>query len=279
MSAPVRAWFACSLALLLSASLLHLGVLAGIGDAWAAMVHLSVFGWITAMICAVNYHTMPVFAARDFPAPALLWWHLAALVGGLTLASSGLLASVPWALVLGLGAELLAALLFAANVVLLFVRGARRPPAAPQPTPGQRAVDKLASQATASAGICLPLSLLLMLLTRLGLAEGAWWLASEHLAVLGWVLLMIVGVAEHVLPRFSGKALRGARWVRLQLRAHQLALVLLVPALGLGWMPLFAAAALLMAAALALFAWNVWPTLTALRPQQLIQVGSLEERR
>ena len=29
-------------------------------------------------------------------------------------------------------------------------------------------------------------------------------LAAEHLVVLGWVMLMIVGVAYHVLPRFSG---------------------------------------------------------------------------
>jgi hypothetical protein len=53
------------------------------------MVHLTLFGWITGMIAAVNYHTMPVFAARDFPSTRLIWLHLAAWLLGVALDSAG----------------------------------------------------------------------------------------------------------------------------------------------------------------------------------------------
>jgi hypothetical protein len=75
---------------------------------------------------------------------------------------------------------------------------------------------------------------------------------------------MIVGVAYHVLPRFTGLSTRGLPWARAQLTCHFAALILMVLALGLGWSWLFALSGLLMTLALALFAWTVWPTLKPL---------------
>jgi hypothetical protein len=100
-----------------------------------------------------------------------------------------------------------------------------------------------------------------MLAVRLGWISGAWMLAAEHLAALGWVMLMIVGVSYHVLPRFSGRATRGTEWARAQLLCQIGALMLIVLALGFGWPRIFTAGGLLMALALGLFAWTVWPTL------------------
>ena len=58
------------------------------------------------------------------------------------------------------------------------------------------------------------LALLLLLSVQQLWIGGSWYLASEHVATLGWVVLMIVGVAYRALPRFSGHPARGASWAR-----------------------------------------------------------------
>lgn len=279
MHQTTRAFFAVSLLALVSAAGLHAVVLAGAGAEWAALVHLTLFGWISGMIYAVNYHTMPVFTARDFPDRRIGRLHLISFGLGAALAPAGLLLGAPALVTLGLGLELAAALLFVVNVALLLTRGPRRRrPPPPPPVPGQREVDKIATRATALAGICLPLALALLLGVRLRLIGGQWWLASEHLAALGWAMLMIVGVAYHVLPRFSGRATRGAAWARAQLGLQLLGLALVLAGLGTGQTLLFAAGGLITAGATAVFAWTVWPTLRPLvaRPT-LIQVSTREQ--
>lgn len=262
MPPTTRAWFAVSLLLLLAAALLHVAVLLGVSAAWPAFVHLSLFGWVSSMILAVNYHTVPVFSGRDFPLRWTIWAHLAAFSAGVAVATAALLGGLTSLLAVGLALELLAALLFLLNIALLFARGPRRGlPPLPPAVPDQRSVDRVGTRATSAAGLCLPLAMLLLLGARLGLVSGAWWLAAEHLVALGWVMLMVVGVAAHVLPRFSGRGTRGAAWLRLQLGAHLVALAMIVAGLGLGLGGLFAAGGVTMSAAIGLFAWAVWPTL------------------
>jgi hypothetical protein len=268
MAPSTRAFAVGSLVALPAAALLYLLSALGVIGAWPAMVHLTIFGWISGMIFTVNYHTMPVFAARDFPYPRLVWSHWAAWAAGAALATAGLLVGWSAAVVLGLLLELAAALIFVANTILLFARGPRRATRPlPPPIANQPLVDKVATQATKGAGMALPLALLLLLASRLGWIGGEWALAAEHLAALGWLMMMIVGVAYHVLPRFSGRATRGPRWARWQLRAHYAALALIMLGLGLGWPRAFAAGGALMALALALFARIVWPTLVVIRSQ------------
>jgi hypothetical protein len=258
-----RAWFAAALLLLVGAALLHTALLLGATAVWPAMVHLTLFGWISAMIVAVNYHTLPVFTGRDFPRRGPIWAQLAALALGAPLAAAGMLARLPMLIAAGLALELAATLLFALNVALL-LRGARRRPAPPAPPlAGQPAVDRVGRVATSAAGLGLPAALLLLLSARAGLLPGGWWLAGEHLAALGWVTLMIVGVAYHVLPRFSGRATRGPAWARTQLGLQLAALPAVALGLGLELPALFAAGATATALALALFAWTIWP---AVRP-------------
>jgi hypothetical protein len=261
MTSSTRTFFVVSLGALVGAAVLHLLFLLGSPRAWAAMVHLTLFGWVTGMIFAVNYHTMPVFAARDFPYPRLIHAHAASFTLGVALASLALVLGSGSVLVVGLLLELLASLLFVANTMLLFLRGTKRPHgAAPPPFPEQTAVDRLGTQATKLAALCLPLALLLLLLTHLVWVGSTWWLAAEHLATLGWMMLMIGGVAYHILPRFSGQPTRGPDWARAHLLCHAAALALMVAALGFGWTQLFVLGGSLMALALGLFAWTLWPS-------------------
>ena len=262
MSRSTRAFFVAALIALPGAALLHLLALLGVSRTWPAMVHLMLFGWFTAMIYAVNFHTMPVFSARDFPYPRLIWAQWAAWATGAALATDGILADSRGSEVIGLLLQLIAALIFVANTILLFVRGPRRPyRPLPPPIASQPRVDRIGTRATKLAGLSLPLAFLLLLAVRLEWISGSWLLAAEHLATLGWLMLMIVGVAYHVLPRFSGVGTRGPAWASAQLLCHVGALALMVLALGFAWTWAFTAGGLLMVLALGLFAWTVWPTI------------------
>ena len=266
MTSSTRAFFTTALLALPAAAALHLLALLGVSGTWTAMVHLTLFGWITLVIVAVNYHTMPVFAARDFPSPRLIWAHWTLVTSGVAFATIGILASWGWLIITGLLLQLAAALVFVANTMLLFTRGVRRPQRAPlPPIANQPQVDRVGTSATKVAGMALPLAPLLLSAQRLGWLDGAWVLAAEHMVTLGWVMLMIVGVAYHVLPRFSGIGTRGPGWARAQLLCHLGALALMVPALGFAWSWAFALGGLLMTLALGLFAWTIWPTLRAIR--------------
>lgn len=280
MTRPVRGFVAVSLAALIVAAVLHVLLALGWAWAWPALVHVTICGWITAMIVAVNYHVLPVFSARSFPYPRLLDLHLALFPAGLAVATIGWLGAWQTLIVGGLALEILASLVFASNTVLLFRRGPRRAPAPPTPPfPAQRPIDRLGTHATRSAGMALPIALTLLLAQQVGWIGAGWLLAAEHLLTLGWIMLMIVGVALHVLPRFSGRQTRGAAWARAEIGCHLLALVLIVTALGLGWPSVFALGGALMALALTLFAATIWPTLVAIRPRRATIALMPKERR
>ena len=179
----------------------------------------------------------------------------------------------------GLLLQIGGALVFVANTILLFRRGAPRPHRPPAPLiAGQPLVDRTGASATKAAGICLPSALLLLLAAQLGWIGGQWTLAAEHLAALGWMTLMIVGVAYHILPRFSGCGTRGPAWARAQLLSHIGALALIVLALGFGWPRGFALGGFVMALALGLFAWTIWPTLRAIQLQPAPSALAFKER-
>lgn len=268
MIRSTRAFLVVGLIALPSAALLSLLSSQGVSGAWPAMVHLALFGWITAMILTVNYHTMPVFSGRDFPHPSLIWVHWATWACGISMETTALLIGWDGGAATGLLLQLAASLVFVANTLLLFRRGPRQAhrPLAP-PIVGQPQVDHVGTRATRGAGMSLPLALLVLFATRLGWIGSEWVLPAEHLATLGWLMLMVVGVAYHVLPRFTGRGTRGMAWARAQLRCHLAALAMMVLSLGFGWAWAFAVGGLLMTLALGLFAWTIWPTLYVIRSQ------------
>ncbi|NJN19125.1 MAG: hypothetical protein HC822_24155, partial [Oscillochloris sp.] len=149
MHATTRNWFAAALLMLVAATLLHTTLLFGVAQVWSALVHLTLFGWITAMIMAVNYHTMPVFTGRDFPYAGLIRAQLACFISGVSLTAVGQLSATNALILAGLSGELAAALLFMLNVALLLSKGVRRSlPPAPPPVAGQKAVDRVGTRAT-----------------------------------------------------------------------------------------------------------------------------------
>ncbi len=126
MNNTTRAFLAVGLVALSVAALLHLLITVGFVGMWTALVHLTLFGWISAMIFGVNYHTLPVFSGRRFPYPRLTQNDCVAFSLGLGLMTAGLITSQNTLVVVGLIVECVAALLFVANMLLLFTQGVKQ---------------------------------------------------------------------------------------------------------------------------------------------------------
>jgi len=277
MARYTKLFISSSVMFLFGAMILHLLLLSGNGGVWNASIHLTLFGWIGGFIFAVNYHTLPVFTARTFRYPSLILAHWALFSLGSTAATAGLILPSAWVYQVGLGLEFASSLLFTLNVVLLLRYGPKRGQRPPAPA-GQHSVDRLASYATRVAGLSLPLALGLLIAVEGRWIGSGWFLAAEHLATLGWIAPMIIGVACHVLPRWSGVRLHRVWRLRLGLICHALGLGLMIPALGLGWRPLFALGGSLMALALALFAWLIWPAIARPAPAQTLIMPTVRSR-
>jgi len=93
--------------------------------------------------------------------------------------------------------------------------------------------------------------------------------AHMHANLLGFVSMMIFGVAYHVIPRFTGAPLHSDRLAALHLVLANAGLAAMVGGfllrahlLAIGT-PLLQAGAAVAASGALLFAWNVWRTLDA----------------
>lgn len=91
--------------------------------------------------------------------------------------------------------------------------------------------------------------------------------AHLHAMLLGFVTMMIAGVAYHVIPRFVGAPLHASWAPRVHLVVANAGLAAMVAAFvlrvhGVAWSaPLLGTGAALSATGLVLFAWNLWRTL------------------
>ena len=95
--------------------------------------------------------------------------------------------------------------------------------------------------------------------------------AHLHMALLGFVAMMIFGVAYHVIPRFTGnplhsRALAGVQWWLANGGLAILVIGFLArPQWGTRAIPIMGAGGVLAALGAYLFAYNVWRTLDGVR--------------
>ncbi|NIR62019.1 MAG: hypothetical protein GWO02_22310 [Gammaproteobacteria bacterium] len=82
-----------------------------------------------------------------------------------------------------------------------------------------------------------------------------------HLYTLGFVTFMIYAVGEHMLPRFTGRPIRGGGWAWTQIALAHLGLLAFAGGLWLGLEALALAGAVAAWCALALFTARLWPVL------------------
>lgn len=110
--------------------------------------------------------------------------------------------------------------------------------------------------------------------------------AHLHMLLLGFVMMMIAGVAYHVLPRFAATALYSPRLASLHLIVSNAGLILLASGFIVRFhasaiaTPMLATGGLLSAAGAYMFALNLWRTLggAAVLPSGLPTVPPLRVR-
>jgi hypothetical protein len=187
-----------------------------------AVTHLFTLGWITLSIFGSLYQFLPVALSEGVRWPRVAHVTFALFVAGLPAFSAGLVLGVP---VLTAGGAALfgcGVLLFCGNLAATLARAPRR---------------ELTWWSLAAATFYLSLTALLGLALAgnlpLGYLGGARWTAMGvhlHLALAGWVLMVVIGVAHRLLPMFllshGGRETWGsaAAWL---------------VAVGVGWMAVF----------------------------------------
>ncbi len=187
-----------------------------------AAPHLLTLGWITTSIMGALYQFLPVALGQP-----IRWLRLAHVtfflhVPGVALFVAGLVLSAPLPRTAGAALFGTALLLFAANLAATLRRAETR-----DATWWALACAATALVITVALGITLALNL------SRGFLGPARFLALGvhiHVAAIGWVLLVIIGVGRHLLPMFllsHGVGDRGSK------------VAVALVAAGVGWLVLF----------------------------------------
>ncbi len=192
--------FAAALAFLCAGALLLVRAAPEIADGLfplprvAAVTHLLTLGWITTSIMGALYQFLPVALAQP-----IRWQRLAHAtfflhVPGVALFVAGLLLNAPGVRTVGAALFGTALLLFAFNLAATLRRAENR---------------DVTWWALAAADAALVITVVLGITLALNLSRGflgqARFLALAvhiHVAAIGWVLLVMMGVGRHLLPMF-----------------------------------------------------------------------------
>ena len=208
-----------------------------------ALVHVVALGWITLAILGASYQLIPVAIERPLWSERLARWQLAALVAGIVGMVShfwiGRWAGMAWAAAL-VGAGALAHVV---NVALTLRAVARW-------------TFTARSLAVGLAGLTLTVGFGITLAATHGrdVFPGGVLSAVQahfHVALLGWIAPMILGVAARVYPMFLLAPEPDGRGARVQLWGLGLGVPTLAAGLLLGRVTLLVAGAVAVAAALA----------------------------
>ena len=208
-----------------------------------ALVHVVALGWITLAILGASYQLIPVAIERPLWSERLARWQLAALVAGIAGMVShfwiGRWAGMAWAAAL-VGAGALAHVVNAALSLRAVARW----------------TFTARSLAVGLAGLTLTVGFGITLAATHGrdVFPGGVLSAVQahfHVALLGWIAPMILGVAARVYPMFLLAPEPDGRGARVQLWGLGLGVPTLAAGLLLGRVTLLVAGAVAVAAALA----------------------------
>jgi hypothetical protein len=160
----------------------------------AAVTHLFTLGWITTSIMGALYQLLPVALGGRFPSRRLGHLTFALHVGGVSLFVCGLATGRTGMVVAGAATLGTGLLLFAAHLAAALRSSTRRD-----------TTWRCLAAADAFLVVAVSLGVLLAVNLRTGfLGPGRFLLVALHLhvAAVGWVLLVMVGVSRRLLPMF-----------------------------------------------------------------------------
>jgi hypothetical protein len=169
-----------------------------------AVTHLFTLGWITLSIFGALYQFLPVALGEPIRSTRLAHVTFVLMVVGLPGFAYGLVAGVPGPLIVGAVLFGTALLLFCGNLTATLARSERRD-----------LTWWSLTAAVASLFLTAVLGLVLATNLPLGYLGGSRWNAvgvHMHLALGGWVLMVVIGVAHRLLPMFLLSHGAGEKW-------------------------------------------------------------------
>ncbi len=205
------------------------------GAWWEAAVHLAILGAIAPMIYGVNIRSVPLHSGRPWRSPGLIMLQVGTMIAASILSALGYGWRQDPLLRAGAMLALVSALLYFANLRLLFAQpGPLRARIAWEQRTTQQKVDRLAIPFTMISGIMLIVGTALgLVMIDLHPGFGRWDLVYAHIMLLGFFLPMACGTSYHVLARWSGMDFRSLRLIRF----HQISYItgLFAMVIALGW--------------------------------------------
>jgi hypothetical protein len=211
-------------------------------------VHLLALGVLPFAVSGASFHLLPVMLRNDLPRPRALWLAAALLCGGF-LAAPGIAFDRGPLVVAGASALGLGMAIVVAAVVTLVVRAPR----------GRMLVASRAGVALSAFHATAALALGLLVFSHgdeptAGVPHDRWILVHLHVALLGWLALLIVAVGRTLAPMLALAPAAPARTRPLEELALTLGLWLLAAGIAVDASPVELAGAALAMLALGRFA-------------------------
>lgn len=240
---------------------------------WTAAVQLAVLGGITIMIYGVNVQALPAHSGKKWRYPQLVALQIGTGIAGAWMLAVGYGNRIEGWIQLGNLLALTGAVLFLANLMLLFTQPGERPPKIPwDQRTHQQKVDRLAIPFTMISGLMVVVGTgLSVALVYWRPAQGRWDLVWAHLMLLGFFFAMASGTSYHMLGRWAKREYTSLRLVQVHVVAFLIGLPTMTIALGWDVDWLFRIGAVSMAVAMICWAINILPVAWSLSPA--VRVG------
>lgn len=221
--AALAAWIAAGVAAVVAAPQLAAGH--PLAAAPVLAVHLVALGALPPAVSGASFHLLPVMLRNDLPSQRLLWVALVLLCGGPVVAA-GIASGAAAAVWIGAAAVTCGLAIVLGEILTLVVRA-----------PGGRTL--IASRAGVAlacghvvAALCLGAVIFSEDRPFAGLGYGRWLLIHLHVALIGWVALLIVTVGRNLVPMLALAPAAPARRRPVDELALVLALWLLLAGIG-----------------------------------------------
>ncbi|MDT8317032.1 MAG: hypothetical protein RQ824_03440 [bacterium] len=198
-------------------------------------LHLNLLGWVSMMIMGVSYFVIPVFIRKNpFSDKALTLHLILANVGIIGMSACFAIQNYDLLPVFAV-IEVFSVYLFLFNIVATAIKGI---PVESSPREwdfltgeADKEVDRWASYFTQAATLYFVVACSLGAYISLSASGWSYLKVHFHLNLVGWVTLMIYGVAYHIFPRFSSRDVKNGALVGKHFILANLGIVLMTGAL------------------------------------------------